>query len=122
MRRLFLHSPKAYVLALVLGAALAALNLWSRGGGLLFRWADALSTAGAVLILLGLLGLVARLGAFDTVGYGISKIWRPRYRDLVEYTQAKGEKRSREPLGFMPFILVGALFLLAGILLRSLMG
>ena len=119
MRRLFLHSPKAYVLALVLGAAFAALNLWSRGSGLLIRWADALSTAGAALILLGILGLVARLGAFDTAGYGVSKIWKPRYRDLVEYTQAKAEKRSRMPLGFMPFIAVGTLFLLAGLVLRS---
>ncbi len=120
MKRLFLHSPKLYLLALVLGAALTALNIWSRGGGLLFRWADATSTAGAALILLGLLGLVARLGAFDTVGYGISKIWKPRYRDLVEYSRAKAEKRSRAPLGFMPFVTVGALFLLAGLGIRTL--
>ncbi len=119
MRRLFLHSPKGYVIALLLGAALTALNIWSRGGGLLFRWADALSTAGAALILLGLLGLVARLGAFDTVGYGISKLWKPRYKDLVEYTQAKTEKRSRAPLGFMPLITVGAVYVLAGVILRS---
>ena len=119
MRKLFLHSPKVYLIALVLGAALAAFNLWSRGGGLLIRWADALSTAGAFLILMGLLGLVARLGAFDTVGYGFSRIWKPRYDDLVEYTQAKAEKRSRAPLGFMPFVTVGALFLIAGLVLRS---
>ena len=112
MRRLFLHSPKVYVIALVLGAAVAAFRL-------LIRWADAMSTAGAVLILLGLLGVVARLGAFDTVGYGVSKIWKPRYGDLVEYTEAKAEKRSRAPLGFMPFMTVGVLFLAAGLILRS---
>ena len=119
MRRLFLHSPKVYVIALGLGAAVAAFSLWSRGSGLLIRWADAMSTAGAVLILLGLLGVVARLGAFDTVGYGVSKIWKPRYGDLVEYTEAKAEKRSRAPLGFMPFMTVGVLFLAAGLILRS---
>ncbi|MBO4676404.1 MAG: DUF3899 domain-containing protein [Oscillospiraceae bacterium] len=119
MRRLFLHSPKAYAAALVLGAALTVLNIWSRGGGLLFRWADALSTAGAFLILLGLLGLVARLGAFDTMAYGFSRMWKPRYKDLVEYTQAKAEKRSRAPLGFMPFVAVGVLFLAAGLILRA---
>ena len=119
MRRLFFHSPRIYVVALLLGAVLTALNLWSRGSGLLFRWADALSTAGAFLILLGLLGLMARLGAFDTVGYGISRIWKPRYSDLVEYTQAKAEKRSRAPLGFMPFVTVGVLFLAAGLILRT---
>lgn len=119
MRRLFLHSPKGYAVALLLGAVLTALNIWSRGGGLLFRWSDAVTTAGAALILMGLLGLTARLGAFDTVGYGVSKIWKPRYKDLVEYTQAKTEKRSREPLRFMAFVTVGALFVIAGLILRS---
>lgn len=119
MRRLFLHSPKVYLFALVLGAALAAFNLWSRGGGLLIRWADALSTAGAFLILMGLLGLVARLGAFDTMAYGFSRLWKPRYTDLMEYTEAKAEKRSRAPLGFMPFVTVGVLFLAAGLILRT---
>ena len=119
MRRLFLHSPKVYAAALALGAVLTAVNLWSRGGGLLFRWADAVSTAGAALIFMGLLGLVARLGAFDTMAYGFSKMWNPRYRDLVEYTEAKAEKRRRAPLGFMPFIAVGILFLAAGLILRS---
>ena len=120
MRRLFLHSPKAYIAALVLGAAFTALNIWSRGGGLAFRWADALTTAGAALIFMGLLGLVARLGAFDTLAYGVSRFWKPRYRDLVEYTEAKAEKRSRAPLSFMPFVTVGALFLLAGLGIRTL--
>ena len=118
MRRLFLHSPKVYVVALVLGALLTALNLWSRGSGLAIRWADALSTAGAALVFMGLLGLVARLGAFDTVAYGFSVIGRRRYKDLVEFTQAKAERRSRTPPGFMPFIAVGVLFLAAGLIAR----
>ena len=58
VRRLFLHSPREYLIALGLGALLTGLRLWSLGGTLPLFWADALETAGGVLILLGLVGAV----------------------------------------------------------------
>ena len=120
MRRLLFHSPKTWIVSLVLGAVFTALGLWSRKSFLLIWWSDSLSVAGAVLILLGLLGLAARLGAFDTAAYGFSTLSpRRRYKDLYEYTQAKAEKRSHAPPGFMPLIAVGVLFLAAGIVLRT---
>ncbi len=120
MRRLLFHSPRIWAAAAVLGVILTALGLWSRKSLLLIWWSDSLSVAGAVLILLGLLGLVARLGAFDTAAYGFSALSRRRrYKDLYEYTQAKAEKRSHTPPGFMPLIAVGILFLAAGIVLRA---
>ena len=119
MRRLFFHSPKTWGVSLLLGVLLTALGLFFRKSFLLIWWSDSLSIAGAVLVLLGLLGLVARLGAFDTVAYGFSTFGKRRYKDLFEYTQAKAEKRSHAPPGFMPLIAVGVLFLAAGILLRT---
>ena len=120
MRRLLFHSPKAWAAAAVLGVLLTALGLWFRKSLLLIWWSDSLSIAGAVLVLLGLLGLMARLGAFDTVSYGFSVLGKRRYKDLYEYTQAKAEKRSHTPPGFMPLIAVGAVFLAAGMILRAL--
>lgn len=120
VRRLFLHSPREYLIALGLGALLTGLRLWSLGGTLSLFWADALETAGGVLILLGLLGLVARLGAFDTVGYAFSTFRsRRRYEDLYAYASAKKEERSRRSWGFMAFIAVGVLFLAAGLILAA---
>ena len=119
MRRLFLHSPKVYAVALALGILLTALVLRSRGSLLPLWWADGLS-AGAVLVLLGLLGLAARLGAFDIVGYSFSTLGSRRYKDLFAYSEAKKEKRSRSELGFMPFLTVGAVFLVAGLAVRVL--
>ena len=120
MRRLFLHSPKVYAAALALGILLTALVLRSRGSLIPLWWADGLSAAGAVLVLLGLLGLAARLGAFDTVGYSFSTLGSRRYKDLFAYSEAKKEKRSRSELGFMPFLTVGAVFLVAGLAVRVL--
>ena len=120
MRRLLLHSPKTWAVAGALGAVLTALGLWFRKSFLLIWWSDSLCIAGAVLILLGLLGLMGRLGAFDTVGYGISTLGRRRYRDLVDYTRIKAEKRSHQVPGFTPLIAVGILFLAAGMICRAL--
>ncbi len=120
LRRLFRHSPKRYLTALALAALLTGLRLWSLGGLLPLFWADALETAGGVLILLGLLSLAARLGAFDTVGYAFSTFRsQRRYKDLYEYSVAKKENRSRQPWGFMAFIAVGVLFLAAGLILSA---
>ena len=117
VRRLFLHSPRGYLIALGLGALLTGLRLWSLGGTLPLFWADALETAGGVLILLG---LVARLGAFDTVGYAFSTFRsRRRHADLYAYASAKKEERSRRSWGFMAFIAVGVLFLAAGLILAA---
>jgi hypothetical protein len=117
LRRLFLHSPKKYAVALAAAVAVTAAGLRFRGAALLIQWADAVSTAGALVLLLGLLGLVERLGAFDTVGYGLSNLRQKRWRDLYEYSEAKREKRSRAPLGFMAFVTVGAAFLIAGLVM-----
>jgi predicted nucleotide-binding protein (sugar kinase/HSP70/actin superfamily) len=60
--------------------------------------------------------------SLDSRGELAEGLWRelkPRYRDLVEHTRAQAEKRSRSPLGFMPFVTVGSLFIIAGIVLRS---
>lgn len=120
LRRLFLHSARRYLIALGLAVLLTALRLWSLGGNLPLFWADALETAGGVLILLGLLGLVARLGAFDTVGYAFSTFRsQRRYKDLYEYSEAKKEGRSHQAWGFMAFIAVGAVFLIGGFVLAG---
>ncbi len=120
LRRLFFNPPRKYLISLALGALLAALVLWLRGGFLPLFWADALETAGAVLILLGLLGLVAHLGAFDTMGYAFSTFRsQRRYKDLYSYSEAKKESRSHASWGFMAPIATGAVFLIAGLILAS---
>ena len=120
LSRLFPRSPGPWLAALLLGAAVTALRLWSRGGALPLFWADALETAGGILILLGLLTLVGRLGAFDTVGYAFSTFARERrYKGLFEYSAARKEKRSRGAWTFPAFAAVGLAFLIAGLLVAS---
>ena len=71
------------------------------------------------LILLGLLGFVHYHGAFDTFGYAFSTFQDRRWKDLPAYRDAKQGKRIKGGWTFMPAITVGAVLLLAGLILWS---
>ena len=115
LRKLFFHSPIHYITALVIGTALTLLRLISTDFSLLIHYIDALTIAGAIVFLLGMLGVVSRLGAFDTFAYSFSTFRRQsKYRDLYDYKEKKNEKASRKELTFMPYITVGAVFLAVG--------
>ena len=91
-----------------------AFGSWLGIGGI------ALTTAGAVLLLLSLLGLTVYCGAFDIFGYSVSALGRRRYKSLYEYSEAHQEKRRRSGWTFGPLLLTGAAFLLAGLILWAL--
>ena len=115
-KRLFCHKPWRYAVSGVLGAMVVLLIL--RGDyGRRTAWADGLTTGGAVLVLMGLLGFVYYHGAFDTFGYAFSTFQDRRWKDLTVYRDAKQEKRVKDGWTFMPAITVGVVLLLAGILL-----
>ena len=57
LSRLFPRSPGPWLAALLLGAVVTGLRLWSLGGTLPLFWGDALEAAGGILILLGQLNL-----------------------------------------------------------------
>ena len=117
INRFFRHRPLRYLLWAGLGAVIALLSLLRSGFGLIYFWADALSTAGAVLILLGLLGLAASCGAFDTFRFSFSTLKSRRYRTLYDFNEAHKEKRKRSEWGFALPLTLGAAYLLIAIML-----
>ena len=72
LSRIFRHSPIRYAVAAGIALLVAFLCLLRTGFDLRIYYMDALSTAGAVVILLGLLFMAAYFGAFDTFGYSFS--------------------------------------------------
>lgn len=120
MEGLTMTSWKRYIAALVLNICFMLLVLFLKGFDLKIYYIDAFSVAGSVSILLGLLTWITDAGAFDTVGYGFSALFNgKKYKDLYEYTLRKQEKRSRKKLGFLPNIIVGAVFLLISFLIST---
>ena len=115
--KLFLHSPVRYVLAVLLSAAVAAACLATQGHTLRVQWANALTTAGAVTALVGMLQCVAFYGAFDTFRFSFSSLGNQRpNKDYFEYLEEKKEQRSHQNLVYVPFIAVGLLVLAVGVL------
>ena len=131
-RKFIWHSPKHYIAAFILCAAVSFVMLWTRGYDKAFFYYDALSAAGGICFFFGLLKLVSYFGAFDTFGYSFGKMRqngtkRPdtpgqkehsRLDSLYDYSNAKRAERSRSELTFMPYLLIGLLFLAVAIVIR----
>ena len=114
--RLFRHSPWRYILSLLGGAAIAGVVLLTAGYTGTLAWANALTIAGAVLILCGALSWIARQGGFDMFRYAFSNIGSRRYKDFYSFTEAQQEKRRAAAWTFLPPVWVGLVCLLAGLL------
>jgi len=118
LKKIFVHSWKHYAAACGIGLLLTFLMLLKNGFGLRIFYMDGLTVAGAVLILLGLLMLTTRLGAFDIFSFSFSTLRSERrYHTLYDYTEAKSQKRRKSEWTFMPYLLIGAVFLGIGLLL-----
>lgn len=118
MEGVSMGSWKRYAGAAALNVGIALLVLFIKGFDLKIYYVDAFGVAGAVSILLGLLSWVSLAGAFDTIGYGFSTFSGGRkYKDLYEYTVRRNEKRSRRKKAFLPWLVVGAVFVAISLLI-----
>ena len=115
LNRVFRQPLRRYLEAILLGVLITLASLWRTGFGYRLAYADALTAAGTVLILLGLLLWAVWMGAFDVFGYAASALGRRRYKSLFDYSAAYQEKRKRSGWFFAPFLTVGTVFLLAGL-------
>ncbi len=118
-KKLFIHSPFHYLIALVVATILFLVALFARKVYSILFIADAFAIGGGVTFLYGGLVLVNYLGAFDTIGYGFSTFLgkKRKYEDLVDYSEKKKESRKLGNFIFMPYFTVGALFLLVSAIL-----
>ena len=119
-RKLFLHSPVRYIVGVVLALIIGVLCLLSNGFEYRISYVDAFSVAGAVVFFVGLLQVVSFYGAFDIFGYSFSSFRRKerKYTDYVDYQTKKRAEKSNSKLTYMPFIAVGAVFFIIGMILN----
>ena len=73
--------------------------------------------AGAVLFLIGLLSLVNSFGAFDLSSFYFRRkqFDETRKENYGEYVNRRAEERKKTRMGFLPYVIVGAIFIIVGI-------
>ena len=120
-KKVFFHSPFRYLAAFIISVVIGLTILIINGFDLFVNYVNAFSVGGAVTFLFGLLVLVESLGAFDTFGYAFSTFRKRRHKDLYEYTVAKNEKRSLNKFVFVPYLVVGLVFFIAGMIMNSIL-
>ncbi len=119
-RKFFWHSPVHYVIAVLIAGGFSCAVLFTKGAGSTIMWMDALTTGGAIAALFGLLLLSARLGSFEIFGYSFRKFGGRTDKDFYAYMEENKQKRSAQEYTFMPYITVGLLFIVTGMLIRPL--
>ena len=115
-RRLFIHSPIRYIVSLVIGIAVSISVLAFYGWDKKIYYCDAFFASGAILVSIGALAFVSYYGGFDIFGYVFTSLrTNRRYHDLYEYVNAKNEKRKKPYFPFMPYLMVGIVFIIASL-------
>ena len=92
----------------------------------LYGWSNVLAFDGVCIMMFGAFMGLHRFGAFDFFVYGVRDIFfhmnpnpgpKP-YKDYVDYRDQMMAKRKKHPPLFWSWIIVGALILIAGIIVR----
>lgn len=111
-KKLFIHSLGRYITGLVLGIAIICINnAICKSWTLLMNYIDGFFIAGAVIVMFAGLCYITNLGVFDMFSYLFAKKG-PEIKSLYDYKESKVEKRKKDTFGFMPYVVVGTLFLI----------
>ena len=112
------------LISLVSGTAIFCLLYFLRGKGMVPAL-DGTGVAGVVLVSIGVLCLIARYGAFDTMSYGFKQMFASlfakeanKYNDMSEYKEQKNTVRKVSSSYYYVIIFVGVLFLIAFLILE----
>lgn len=114
LKKLFIHSPLDYIIALVVSFAVFFEYLFFNGFDKGYNYLEAAFVSGFIVVLYGGLKTVIYYGAFDTFGYGFAKMFgnKAKYVDLIDYNERKKAKRVKLNYPFIPYFVVGSLVLL----------
>lgn len=131
MSRLFAHirkSLKTYIITALVSAVIGVtifMLYYFLNDRTLLAAINGTSMAGIILLGVGLLCLVAHLGAFDTMSYGFRQMFSSmfakeanKYNDMVEYKQDKNTKRARASYYYVVMMIVSVFFFIAFIALE----
>lgn len=111
-------------ISLIIGAGVFCLVFFLKDQSLMAA-CNGTSLAGIVLIFLGVISLVNRLGAFDTISFGFRQMGASMFAkdprsagNFTDYKEYKNEIRKTRSKGFIAMFCVGVVFMLVYIVLQ----
>lgn len=123
LKKLFYHSLAHYIVPFCIGAAITIIYLWVNGTEALIYFGDGLSIGGAVVVILGGLMTTAYFGSFDYFKYSFGRVFQYKKNKNVsfnEYIDLQTTKRSAEGLYFVPYYLIGILYIVVALIVYAL--
>lgn len=125
-KKIFLHSPKKYLVSLVIMVVLIISSLSMKGFNLLVNYCNAFFIAAALFIGIGFLSILTNLGTFDVFSYSgkyvANRIRNVNIEKYPEYTENKKEKRKKFRFNFVPYMVLGLIGLIVAIILQIILG
>ena len=110
-----------FLVCILLGVGLMSLYNTSAGRwDLIGSYSNGCFVAGAVLVLLGLLSVVTNFGAFNLASFYFNRKRIEeggRKENYAEYTNRKEEERASYRLGFLPYMIVGVVYIAVSLIL-----
>lgn len=113
-----------YVLSFLAGLSIFLAYFFTSNRSLIAS-CNACFIPGAVLVGIAFFSILNLLGFFDFVEYGTVQIVQSfkkdsirEYKDLVDYKKKKIEKRKKGKLVFLPYLIFGAIWIIAAIIIR----
>lgn len=121
-------SSKRLLIIHIVDIIMILLVLFIRGFDQAIYYCDAFFVAGLLMICFGGLSFVSNCGVFDVFGYSVKTIGTKlsgnpdrEFRNLTEYVESKKDKRLKEKLNFLPYLLVGAGTILLSFIVKVLL-
>lgn len=113
MRDIFFHSKIRYIISLIMGLILLLVKLIIDNGFTdLFSYSNGTFIAGLFLICVGGLSVVNYFGFFDIFTLMVAKRDKNGHKPtLYEHSQTKKEKRKKNKFVFIPYFVIGLLYL-----------
>ena len=121
MQRILLFLQKhwiKFVVCILVGFGLMAIYNSAAGNWhTLVSYSYGAFIGGAVLFLVGLLSLVGSFGAFDLASFYFlrKRVDETRKENYGEYVNRRADDHAKTRMGFLPYVIVGILYIIVGI-------
>lgn len=122
-KKVFGHKTLNYVIISIVSIVIFILVAALRGFDRLQSYLDASFVVCVFNYGAAGLSCTTREGVFDSLGYGFDRLFKSlftgyyKYKDLIEFKDAKADKRKRNKYNFAPYLVIGTIFAILTIIL-----